>query len=210
MARAVLYGEAKTQDPHSPIATRKTRMAEPVAAPDTTVPAESAPAAAPARKLTLPVIVIAGLVIGGAAGALVLGPRIARARSSSKDANGATISADSLKSGDKSGEQKGAAAETPVHLIDNLVLNPAGSGGTRFLLASVGLQTTSAAAEEMIKKREVEARDVVLAVLGAKHVEELAEISAREKIKLELKVALDSLFGSGVVRRVYFPQFVIQ
>ncbi len=183
-------------------------MAEPVAAPETT-PAEPAPGAAPARKLTLPLIVIAGLVIGGAAGALVLGPRIARARSSSKDGNGATAAADSLKSGDKTGEQKGAA-ETPVHLIDNLVLNPAGSGGTRFLLASVGLQTTSAAAEEMIKKREVEARDVVLAVLGAKHVEELAEISSRDKIKLELKAALDSLFGPGVVRRVYFPQFVIQ
>jgi flagellar FliL protein len=181
-------------------------MAEPVAAPETQMPPEPAPAAAPARKLTLPLIVIAGLLIGGAAGALVLGPRIARARSASKDAKSATAAADTLATG----EPKGSAAEAPVHLIDNLVLNPAGSGGTRFLLASVGLQTTSAAAEEMIKKREVEARDVVLAVLGAKHVEELAEISSREKIKFELKTALDSLFGPGVVRRVYFPQFVIQ
>jgi flagellar FliL protein len=180
-------------------------MAEPVATPETETPAESAPAAAPARKLTLPLIVIAGLIIGGAAGALVLGPRIARARSSKGAAN-ATAAADSLKGGD----QKGAASETPVHVIDNLVLNPAGSGGTRFLLASVGLQTASAAADELIKKREVEARDVVLAVLGAKHVEDLAEIGNRERIKLELKTALDSLFGPGVVRRVYFPQFVIQ
>ena len=85
------------------------------------------------------------------------------------------------------------------------MLNPAGSGGTRFLLASVGLQTTSTAANDVITKREVEARDVVLAVLGAKHVEDLAEITNREKLKLELKAALDSLFGPGVVRTHLLP-----
>jgi flagellar FliL protein len=180
-------------------------MAEPAAVPENETPAESAPAAPAGRKLSLPLIIVAGLIVGGAAGALVLGPRIARARTASKDSKHAPA-ADSLAAG----EHAAAGAEATVHLIDNLVLNPAGSGGTRFLLASVGLQTGSAAANDIITKREVEARDVVLAVLGAKHVEELAEISNREKIKLELKAALDSVFGPGVVRRIYFPQFVIQ
>jgi flagellar FliL protein len=181
-------------------------MAEPAAAPETETPAEPAPAAAPGRKLTLPIIIAAGLIVGGAAGALVLGPRIARARTASKDAKSSAKPLDSLASG----EHAISLPDAPVHLIDNLVLNPAGSGGTRFLLASVGLQTTSAAANDIVTKRDVEARDVVLAVLGAKHVEDLAEITNREKIKIELKNALDSLFGPGVVRRIYFPQFVIQ
>ncbi len=151
-------------------------------------------------------IIAAGLIVGGAAGALLLGPRIARARSAMKGGKGTTKGADSIVAG----EHGVALPEAPVHVIDNLVLNPAGSGGTRFLLASVGLQTTSAAANDIITKREVEARDVVLAVLGAKHVEDLAEITNREKLKSELKSALDSLFGPGIVRRIYFPQFVIQ
>jgi flagellar protein FliL len=181
-------------------------MAEPAAAPENETTAESAPVAAPGRKLSLPIIIVAGLIVGGSAGALVLGPRIARARSVSKGAKAAANAPDSLKAG----EHGAAVPEAPVHVIDNLVLNPAGSGGTRFLLASVGLQTTSAAANDIVTKREVEARDVVLAVLGAKHVEDLAEITNREKIKLELMTALDSLFGPGVVRKIYFPQFVIQ
>jgi flagellar FliL protein len=184
-------------------------MAESAAKPENETPAEvatAATAAAPARKLTLPLIIGAGLIIGGAAGALVLGPRIARARTATTDTKPAARTADSLAAG----EHGSSAPEAPVHLIDNLVLNPAGSGGTRFLLASVGLQTTSAAAAEIVKKREVEARDVVLAVLGAKHVEDLAEIGNRERLKVELKVALDSLFGPGVVRKIYLPQFVIQ
>lgn len=181
-------------------------MAEPAAAPANETNAESAPVAAPGRKLALPMIIAAGLIVGGAAGALLLGPRIARARGAMKGGTAATKGADRVVAG----EHGVALAEAPVHVIDNLVLNPAGSGGTRFLLASVGLQTTSAAANDVVTKREVEARDVVLAVLGAKHVEDLAEITNREKLKGELKNALDSLFGPGIVRRIYFPQFVIQ
>lgn len=181
-------------------------MAEPAAAPANEANAEAAPATAPGRKLALPLIIAAGIIVGGAAGALVLGPRIARARTAPKDAKPAEKAADSTAAS----EHGVATPDAPVHLIDNLVLNPAGSGGTRFLLASVGLQTTSAAANDIVNKREVEARDVVLSVLGAKHVEDLAEISNREKLKLELKTALDSLFGPGIVRKVYFPQFVIQ
>jgi flagellar FliL protein len=151
-------------------------------------------------------IIAAGVIVGGAAGALVLGPRIARARSATKDAKTTTKATDSAAVG----EHGPAVPDAPVHLIDNLVLNPAGSGGTRFLLASVGLQTTSATANDVVNKREVEARDVVLSVLGSKHVDDLAEIKNRENLKIELKTALDSLFGPGIVRRVYFPQFVIQ
>ncbi len=181
-------------------------MAEPAAAPTNETNAEAAPSTATGRKLALPLIIAAGIIVGGAAGALVLGPRIARARTAPKDAKPAAKPADSTVVG----EHGVATPDAPVHLIDNLVLNPAGSGGTRFLLASVGLQTTSAAANDIVNKREVEARDVVLSVLGAKHVEDLAEISNREKLKLELKSALDSMFGPGIIRKVYFPQFVIQ
>ena len=181
-------------------------MAEPAAAPANEANAEAAPATATGRKLALPLIIAAGVIVGGAAGALVLGPRIARARTAPKDTKPVVKPADSTVAG----EHGVATPDAPVHLIDNLVLNPAGSGGTRFLLASVGLQTTSAAANDIVNKREVEARDVVLSVLGSKHVEELAEITNREKLKVELKSALDSLLGPGIVRKIYFPQFVIQ
>jgi flagellar protein FliL len=182
-------------------------MAEPAVATANEANAGAAPATAPSRKLALPLIIAAGVIVGGAAGALVLGPRIARARTAPKDSTSAAKPADTTAI---RGEHGVATPDAPVHLIDNLVLNPAGSGGTRFLLASVGLQTTSAAANDIVNKREVEARDVVLSVLGGKHVEDLAEISHREKLKVELMSALDSLFGPGIVRKIYFPQFVIQ
>ena len=180
-------------------------MAEPTAATDKEPTAEAAPEAPPRRDLVVPIVVGVAIIIGGSVGALVLGPRVARARNLAHD----STSAGSLAA--KAAADHGAAlTDAPVHLIENLVLNPANSGGTRFLLASVGLQTTSAAANDLITKREVEARDVVLTTLGAKRVEELAEIANRDQLRAELQRALDSLLGPGVVRRIYFPQFVIQ
>jgi flagellar FliL protein len=151
-----------------------------------------------------------GLVAGGACGLFVAGPLLARkvgraaAPDSSVTATGAVGTA-------KEGAAPGAAALAgPVHVIDNLVLNPAGSGGLRFLLASLGVQMSSPASADAIRLREVEARDVVLGVLGSKRVEDLSEIKNRDALKTEIKNALEVLFGSGAVKGVYFSQFVVQ
>ena len=164
--------------------------------------------ATPKRKLPLILLLAAGLVLGGGSGAIALGPMLAK-----KSASGA----DSLaKDGAKKGAAKseGAAgtadASAAVHIIDNLVLNPAGSGGMRFLLATIGVQMSDAAAKEAIRRREVEARDVVLNVLGTKKVEDLSDIANRETYKQEIKSALGKLFGPESVKAVYFSQFVIQ
>ena len=71
-------------------------MAEPAATPENETTADAAATAAPARKLTLPLIIAAGLIVGGAAGALVLGPRIARARAAGKDAKATAKQTDSF------------------------------------------------------------------------------------------------------------------
>lgn len=47
--------------------------------------------------------------------------------------------------------------------------------------------------------------------MGARSVEELAEMSNREVLKRELADSLAAFFkDKKAIRRVYFPQFVIQ
>ena len=53
-------------------------------------------------------------------------------------------------------------------------------------------------------------RDHVLALLGKKTVEELSDITQREGIKQEVLASISELFAKGSVRKVFFPQFVIQ
>jgi flagellar protein FliL len=94
--------------------------------------------------------------------------------------------------------------------LENLVLNPAGSGGSRFLLLTVSIECKDAAAVTTLQSRDAELRDVVLSSLGQKTVDELADIAGRDVIKEQLATALNERFGKKTVLRVYFPQYVVQ
>ncbi|MBI1809875.1 MAG: flagellar basal body-associated FliL family protein [Gemmatimonadetes bacterium] len=164
--------------------------------------ADTEVAAPPAKSKLGIVIIIAALTVGVGMGAFVAGPTIAKRFVHKPDS--ATVVKEARAEAEKAGK------EAPVLLLDNLVLNPANSGGQRFLLVSVGVQVSDPAANDEMKKREIEARDAVLRVFGNKTVEELSDVSRREGFKTEIKAILDSLLGPKVVRGVYFPQFVIQ
>ncbi|MCX5767524.1 MAG: flagellar basal body-associated FliL family protein [Gemmatimonadetes bacterium] len=160
---------------------------------------------APKKGKLGPIIIVAGLVFGVGMGAFVAGPTIAH-RLAPRPAG------DSAEAGkEKKAEAKGEAGkESPVLLLDNLVMNPAASGGQRFLLISIGLQVSDALAHAELKKREIEARDAILRIFGTKTTEDLSDVSQRDGFKKEIKTALDSLLGPNVIRGVFFPQFVLQ
>jgi flagellar FliL protein len=194
-----------------------------------TAPIESTePAAAPAaggikKLLPLIVAVVAGLAVGGASGAFFVGPAMAKGIGSGGAPVAAVADSADAAGTDEEGEDgepaeagkegeggEGAAAAKSVHVLDNIVLNPAGSGGTRFLLLSVAFELKDAAAADEMKARDAELRDVVLVTLGAKTVEELSDMAVREPLKVELRAAAEKTFKKGGIKRIYFPQFVIQ
>ena len=155
---------------------------------------------------------VGGLVIGGLGGTFALGPMLAK-----KLVAPAAVSAEAAtteeRSGDeehggKDGEKKAGAT---VQMMENLVLNPAGSNGTRFLMAAVAAEVKDEKVKEAMSGRDAERRDAVLRVLGERTVDQLADMSLREGIKKEVIDSLNSrLQSKTAVKRVYFPQFVIQ
>jgi flagellar FliL protein len=178
-------------------------MAEETESETEATTAEAAPAADGKKRGMLPVIgaVVAGLALGGAVGVMALGPKLAGRGAPAAKASADTAAAESPR--------KSSDGPPPIYQMDNLVLNPAGSGGAHFLLMSVALEARDAAAVEMIKGRDAELRDAILRLFGGKTSEQVAEASAREALRAELLTAVNGMFGRGSVRKVYFPQFVI-
>ena len=179
----------------------------------TTAPdAETAPA-----KPRLPMLigmVAVGLAVGGGTGAAFVGPMVAEqmgrttpvvAAAADHASDGDSASGGHGPDGAKEGESAAA-----VHLLENLVLNPAGSGGSRFLLLSVALEVGNAKAGEDFKTRDAELRDIILTSLGTKTVDQLTDIARREEFKKELQSTVDARFGRKAVKSLYFPQFVVQ
>lgn len=161
--------------------------------------------------LPLILIVLGGLILGGAGGAFLVGPSVSKKVAPGAATAAAKEEAEKPKEEGKGGEGGEAGGEgAKVFLLDNMVLNPAGSSGQRFLLVSIALRLSSVEVENEIKARDAEVRDALLHVLGTKHVEELSEISQRDALKEELRKTLDGVIKPGAVKGLYFPQFVIQ
>jgi flagellar FliL protein len=160
----------------------------------TPAPAEGEAVAAPKGKRSVLILAVVGIAAGVAAGLFGVGPVLAKRRAASP--------------------AEKPAAETPntavVHAIENLVLNPANSGGTRFLMVTATFELKDGSVEQLMKDREAEVRDHILALLGKKTVDELTDIQQRDAIKKEVLDAVTPLFPKGAVRKVFFPQFVIQ
>ncbi len=177
---------------------------------------EGAPAAPTKAKLPMLIGMVAvGLAVGGGTGAALLGPMVAKKMGK---VTPIVAAADSAHGGDAEGDhgapadsgKDGAVVEAAIHVLDNMVLNPAASGGSRYLLLTVAIEAGSPTAIESFKARDAELRDIVLTTLGTKPVEQLTDIAAREQFKVEIIKAVDERFGKKTVKRIYFPQFVVQ
>lgn len=171
---------------------------------DGTSEATEAPEAAPKRTgmLVLVAVLLLSIGAGGAVGMTVIGPRLTAAPSAGQE--------EEADHGGGHGGGHGKSSATNLLAIESLVVNPAGTAGTRFLILSVVVEMDDAKVAESLKARDPAVRDALLSVLGAKTIEELSEMSAREDLRTELAAAIAALPGSGKVRRIFLPQYVLQ
>ncbi|MEO8945570.1 MAG: flagellar basal body-associated FliL family protein [Gemmatimonadaceae bacterium] len=177
--------------------------------PETEAAAEPAKKGGMARLLPLVGGIVGGLALGATLGFTLLGPKLSHKAAPTPAATAG--GAEAAKGGAKDGQEvkKGEAAPS-IYQLDNLVMNPAASGGAHFLLMSVALQLKDAGSLETLKGRDAELRDAILRLFSRKTIDQISDISARDEFSTELMVVLNKMFGDGTVTKIYFPQFVIQ
>lgn len=164
----------------------------------------AAQAAAPSKKMAMvAVLAIAGIGLGAAAGALVVAPKLI-ARQTPADSSHAAAPEEGGESHTEAG------AEKKVIRIDNVIVNPAGTGGTRYLMASFGLEVSDAESEKRITDHEVEVRDLITSILETQTLASLTAPWARDSVKLKVTESIKTIAGPKSKVRVFVPQFVIQ
>lgn len=96
------------------------------------------------------------------------------------------------------------------HQFDGLTVNPASSGGARYLMMNIGLEAAKEATIEELKGREIVVRDTIIKLLSVRTVEELAQVETRTVLKEEMRDAINATLRKGQIDRVYFTQYVLQ
>lgn len=109
----------------------------------------------------------------------------------------------------QSGE-KPLEEEQQVFLLKEVLVNPAGTNGTRFLLTSIGFEVSTLEAKQEIEKKEVQVRDVMNSILTNKTLPDLIDTQKREEIRSEIAQKTGELLKNGMLKKVYFSKFIIQ
>jgi flagellar protein FliL len=176
-------------------------------------------------------IIGVAVVLGGLLGSQLIAPRLIAARSAKPpsateekvagevdEKNAERKEAEKREAGKKEGGHKkegreGGGEEDVKGIllnIDNIIVNPAGSQGSRFLMASIAIELPDNATETYMREHEVQVRDLVISVLESQTMQTLSRPGARDQLKEDLADALMPMSGGAAWLRVYIPQFVIQ
>jgi flagellar protein FliL len=110
----------------------------------------------------------------------------------------------------KKGEGGEAGAEPNIYIVKDVILNPAGTNGTRFLLTTVGFEVTTAEAKKELEAKDVQVRDALNTILTTKSLTTLSMPENRDSIRQEISERVGKLLRTGELTSVYFSKFIIQ
>lgn len=97
-----------------------------------------------------------------------------------------------------------------VYAIEDIVVNPAGTGGSRFLSVSFGFAVESPSLAKEMEEREAQVRDVLITILSSKTVADLTDPKQKEVMRLQIKKRLSQVLETEELTGVYYTDFVLQ
>jgi flagellar FliL protein len=97
-----------------------------------------------------------------------------------------------------------------VYVVGDLIVNPAGTNGTRFLLTTVGVEVDSPQTKAELEKKDIQVRDALISILTSKGLDQLGRVDQREVLRGEIAQKIGEMLTTGKPKNVYFGKFIIQ
>lgn len=94
--------------------------------------------------------------------------------------------------------------------IEQIIVNPASTVGSRFLSCSVAFEIESPDALEIFEAKEIKIRDALITILSARTVDELSDARLREPLRRQILARVNKLTDPAAASAVYFKDFVLQ
>lgn len=154
------------------------------------------------KLLTIAIVVLAQLVVAYVLVGFVL--------KKGGDPAPAKVATATSRTAEGRADAKGDPNFDHVFVVKDMIVNPAGTNGLRFLLTTIGLEVTSEATVQELTRRTVQVHDDIINILTSKTLPELDDVSARDSLKVEIKRSVNTDLTTGEVLNVYFSKFIIQ
>jgi flagellar FliL protein len=188
--------------------------------PPTGTPAPATKASLLAPWLPVLTAIVLAPVLSWAVAEFVLLPRMQKKLAAVKAGDAAEASAaapagetkeESGSKGGKAGKAgKGEAPNPATYEFQNIVVNLAGTMGTRYLKTTFIVTGTDANIKTTFEGQKAKLTDITLNVLSSLSLADLEEPGAKNVLREKLVLAYNTALGRRVADQVYFSDFVVQ
>ena len=96
-----------------------------------------------------------------------------------------------------------------LYLVDDIIVNPAGTKGKELLLASVAFDLSSEENKLEMEGKDILVKDLVISVLSSKSTFQLGNTSYRDTLRNEIQGKLIEFLPNVGVNKVYFSKYII-
>lgn len=115
-------------------------------------------------------------------------------------------------SGDHGGgeEGHGSSSDAKFYNIENVVVNPAGTAGTRFLSCGVSFELENGDDAKFFESKGVQIKDILITILSSKTVDELSDIQLRNRMRQQILATVNRYAAPTKAKAVFLTDFVLQ
>jgi flagellar FliL protein len=201
--------------------------------PDVKEKTEVAPPPAPPRKSLIPgnlstiltnaaiygVIGLAAIVAAFMITTKVLKPMLARSSAPTEQKEElppapvekkAEAKAEEGKKGEDEKKGEKGASESEYYNLESIVVNPAGTGGTRYLSCGISFEMAGAEDVKIFEAKAAQVKDILITILSSKTVDELADIRQRNQMRRQILTIVNRFLAPTQAKAVYLTDFVLQ
>lgn len=94
--------------------------------------------------------------------------------------------------------------------ITKVIVNVAGTGGSRYLMTSFTLVGTHGDFKTVIEDNKDQLLDLANTAMASKTISDLEKPGARNQLRAELISIFNNALGGGIVQEIYFTEFAVQ
>jgi flagellar protein FliL len=121
-----------------------------------------------------------------------------------------SLSAAAPAAGESAGKNSGTPARKESVAMNKLLVNVAGTMGSRYLLVSLTMVGSGPDFKSKAQDFEPQLRDMACGTLQVKTLADLEKPTARNLIRSELISGFNTILGGSAVQEIYFTEFAIQ
>jgi flagellar FliL protein len=167
-------------------------------------------------KAWLPLIlsfVFMPILAAGTTKFLIL-PKVVHARGSTPgeaaDAKGDEEHGSKESGKPKDGKSHGGGSKKQSVQISKVIVNVAGSMGSRYLMTSFTLAGNHKDFRNVIEENKDQLLDLASTAMASKTISELEKPGARNQLRAELISIFNNALGGNLVQEIYFTEFAVQ